>query len=276
MTLKILMVDGYDYTGWKSLNDANCVDAFEHYSDTLKSISKIPIEFITVHPGKQDDYMPKNISLEDFDGIVWTGSSLNIYDSSIHINRQIELAKETLKHKTKIFGSCWGLQVYVTAAGGKVRKNPKGREIIFARDIKLNVNGQKHKMYENKSFKFDAFCSHLDDIETIPNNSIILSTNNHSEIQSLSFTTNGAEFWGTQYHPEFNFEIMTKIICARKSILISENIFNDSVHADRVIKSMMNLIQYNKNDNYLNIGTDILNRNIRNKELENWLKYISN
>ena len=40
MTLKILMVDGYDYDGWKSLNDANCIDAFEHYSNTLKS--KLP------------------------------------------------------------------------------------------------------------------------------------------------------------------------------------------------------------------------------------------
>ena len=37
--LKILMVDGYDYEGWKSLNEAICIDAFEHYSNTLNSIS---------------------------------------------------------------------------------------------------------------------------------------------------------------------------------------------------------------------------------------------
>ena len=40
MSIKILIVDGYDYEGWKSLNDANCVDAFEHYINTLKSITK--------------------------------------------------------------------------------------------------------------------------------------------------------------------------------------------------------------------------------------------
>ena len=29
-------VDGYDYKGWKSLKDANCTDAFEHYSKTTR------------------------------------------------------------------------------------------------------------------------------------------------------------------------------------------------------------------------------------------------
>ena len=39
MSNKILMVDGYDYDGWKSLNDCGCIDAFKHYGETLKSIS---------------------------------------------------------------------------------------------------------------------------------------------------------------------------------------------------------------------------------------------
>ena len=43
MTLKILMVDGYDFDGWKSLHDSNCIDAFEHFSNTLNSISSIPL-----------------------------------------------------------------------------------------------------------------------------------------------------------------------------------------------------------------------------------------
>ena len=42
-------------------------------------------------------------------------------------------------------------------------------------------------MYKNKANKFDALCSHLDEIENVPNNSKILATNDHSEIQALSF-----------------------------------------------------------------------------------------
>ena len=43
-----------------------------------------------------------------------------------HIDPQIELAKAVLAAKTPLFGSCWGLQVITVAAGGSVRKNPKG------------------------------------------------------------------------------------------------------------------------------------------------------
>ena len=274
MTLKILMVDGYDFDGWKSLNDSNCIDAFEHFSNTLNSISPIPLKIITIHPGKKIDYFPKGISLNDFDGIVWTGSSLNIYDSTPEINRQIELAKETLKNNVKIFGSCWGLQVYVKAAGGNVRKNPNGREMIFARNIFINSKGKKHQMYLDKESKFDAFCSHLDEIETIPSGSEILSENHHSKVQALSFNVNDAEFWGTQYHPEFNFSIMSRILFARKSKLVSENIFEDENHANKVISIMENIINEKNNGEELNIGQDILNSNIRNKELINWLNLI--
>lgn len=276
MTLKILMVDGYDFDGWKSLHDSNCKDAFEHFSNTLNSVSSIPLEIITIHPGKKLEYLPKGISLNDFDGIVWTGSSLNIYDSTPEINRQIELAKETLKNNVNIFGSCWGLQVYVKAAGGNVRKNPKGREIIFARNIYVNSIGQKHQMYLDKKSKFDAFCSHLDEIETIPSGSEILSENNHSKVQALSFKINGAEFWGTQYHPEFNFDVISKILIARKSLLVSENIFKDENHANKIISIMEEIIEEKNNGEELEIGQDILNSSIRNKELINWLNFIEN
>ena len=273
MSRKILMVDGYDYDGWKSLHDAKCIDAFEHYSKTLKNIDN-ELNVITIHPGKKDDFLPTGISLEDFDGIVWTGSSLNIYDLTPPITKQIELAKETLKYKTKIFGSCWGMQVYVVAAGGSVKKSPNGREMIFARDISLNENGKNHPMYINKKSKFDAFCSHLDEIETIPNESLHLSSNNHSKIQALSFKKGNATFWGTQYHPEFNFNIMSRILVARKSMLINENIFKDQDDADKTINSMENIFKKDIFDNYLEIGDDILDSNIRNKELHNWLNYI--
>ena len=47
-------------------------------------------------------------------------------------------------------------------------------------------------MYINKNVQFDAFCSHLDEIETIPNDSHILSSNEHSNVQALCFKTNHA------------------------------------------------------------------------------------
>src|ERR1044072_3837958 len=63
--------------------------------------------------------------IEGYDGIAITGSALNVYDSGPEIDGQIELAREVLKAKPPLFGSCWGLQVITVAAGGPGRANPK-------------------------------------------------------------------------------------------------------------------------------------------------------
>ena len=81
--------------------------------------------------------MPLGVSLDDFDGITWTGSLLNIYDMTPSIIKQIELAKSLYTKKNKIFGSCWGLHVLVTAAGGKIRKNPNGLEAVVSKKITI-------------------------------------------------------------------------------------------------------------------------------------------
>ena len=83
------------------------------------------------------------------------------------VTRQIELARAVLKSGTPVFGSCWGLQVLTVAAGGVVRKNPKGREIGFGRRIKLTEPGRKHPMYVGKPEVFNAPTVHLDEVETI-------------------------------------------------------------------------------------------------------------
>ena len=90
----------------------------------------------------------------------------------------------------------------------------------------------------------------------------------------MSFKKGNATFWGTQYHPEFNFNIMSRILVARKSMLINEKIFKDQDDADKTINSMENIFKKDIFDNYLEIGDDILDSNIRNKELHNWLNFI--
>ena len=58
--------------------------------------------------------------LAGYDGVAITGSALNVYDGGPQVAPQIELAREVLKAKTPLFGSCWGLQVITVAAGGTI------------------------------------------------------------------------------------------------------------------------------------------------------------
>ena len=98
--------------------------------------------------------------------------------------RQIDLVRAALKTGTPLFGSCWGLQVITAAAGGSVRKNPKGREIGFGRGIRLTEAGRKHPMYVGKLDVFNAPTVHLDEVEALPAGTTVLATNAMSSVQA--------------------------------------------------------------------------------------------
>ena len=127
--MNILIVDGNEKEASSRYIDMGMDTQYEVYKKVIESLSLENLNIQIIHPAISNNYLPKGISLDDFDGVAWTGSLLNIYDLTPPIINQIELAKELFTKKNKIFGSCWGLQVLVTAAGGKIRKNPKGLEL---------------------------------------------------------------------------------------------------------------------------------------------------
>jgi len=234
------------------------------------------MNIITIHPANVNEYIPLGVSLDDFVGIVWTGSVLNIYDYGPPIERQIELAKTLLNKKNKIFGSCWGLQVLATAAGGKVRKNPKGLEAVIAKDITLNEKGILHPMYKNKPYKFDSFCWHYDELEKLPDNTTILSSNKKSEVQSLSFCKNNSEVWAVQYHPEFNPKWISGLMNQRKQLLLEENIFTSSEEFEKLYLYLSDIKKFDHLKKELSISDSLVFENIHTNELCNWLEYVKN
>jgi GMP synthase (glutamine-hydrolysing) len=164
---------------------------------TPRSSRILPSAVVDVcFPGDPGANLPTGEALEGYDGVAITGSGLHVYDDTPQVTRQIELARAVLKAGTPAFGSCWGLQVLTVAAGGAVRKNPKGREIGFGRRIKLTEPGRKHPMYVGKPEVFNAPTVHLDEVETIAPGTTVLATNEVS-IQSAEIRVSfGAVAWG--------------------------------------------------------------------------------
>ena len=113
------------------------------------------------------------------------------------------------------------------AAGGSVRKNPKGREIGFGRGIRLTEAGRKHPMYVGKLDVFNAPTVHLDEVEALPAGSTVLATNAVSDVQSVEIRTNGSVAWGVQYHPEYPLRELAAIVRRIGTRLIEEGFFAD-------------------------------------------------
>ncbi len=274
--MNILIVDGNEKNASDRYVEIGMETQYEVYKNVLENLSDIELNISIIHPAILNDYIPLGLNLEDFEGIVWTGSVLNIYDYGPSIERQIELAKKLLTKRNRIFGSCWGLQVLAEAAGGSVRKNPNGLEAIISENIKLNKNGIQHPMYENKPSEFNSFCWHYDEIENLPNDSIILSSNNKSKVQSFTFTRNQSIVWAVQYHPEFYPRWMSGLMKQRKNILLKEKVYNSEDLFEKFFLYLSDIKKFDYLKKELLISNTLISRNIHTIELRNWLQNIKN
>ena len=271
--MNILIVDGNEKKASDKYVELGMDTQYEVYSKILNKISKNSLNISIIHPATNENFIPKGMSLDSFDGIAWTGSVLNIYDSKPSISRQIELAKILINKNNFIFGSCWGLQVLVTAAGGEIQKNPNGLEAIVAKDISLSKKGANHPMYYGKNKIFDSFCWHYDDTKSLPKNTEVLASNQKSNIQSISFQNNQSKIWAVQYHPEFGPQWMAGLMQQREKILLEEEIFKNKNEYD-LYKNFFSNIDNESQNNSLNISENITNDDLHSLELVNWINFM--
>ena len=202
-------------------------------------------------------------NIKKYHGLIWGGSSLNIYNDCIEIRRQISFMKECFKNIKKILAICWGMQVAVTAAGGEVKKSSKGAHIGIAKDIEINENGLNHPLYKLKNKRFNSPAFNFDEVVTLPDEATHLASNKINKIQSINFKSGVSEIWGLQYHPEITYHKMISLIKFRKDRLINDRkCFKDE-------KEIQNHINFIENE------IKVSEKNSRMLELKNWLNYIS-
>ena len=215
---KILIVEG----NLREENESFSENGIQTHTESLKdSLSHFTddLSFDVVNPSSDQNIQLISGQLEQYDGLIWGGSSLNIYNDTPEIRRQIEFMKNCQNKVGKILAICWGMQVAVTAAGGQVKKADNSH-IGIANEIEINKNGVKHPLYKNKDKKFNSPAFNFDEVVKIPDKGICLASNKINKVQGLYFEVNNAKIWGLQYHPEISYEKMIEIIKFREEKLI--------------------------------------------------------
>lgn len=163
MALRLLIVEGNIREDREAYRASFGQTASESYAATLSDLAGDATCDICF-PADAGAELPGSEGLEAYDGVAVTGSALNVYDGGPAIQRQIDLARAIFAARTPFFGSCWGLQLVSAAAGGEVKKNPRGREIGVARNIWPTEAGRGHPVLAGRSAAFDAPCSHIDHV----------------------------------------------------------------------------------------------------------------
>jgi len=260
--LNILVCEGNTPEEGKFFQDVGIPTHTESLKESLSYYNK-NLKIDVLNPCLELDLNKIVPNLKKYDGLIWGGSSLNIYNDTLEIRRQISFMKECFKNVKKVLAICWGMQVAVTAAGGEVRKGINGSHIGIANDIELTNNGLNNLLYKDKKNKFNTPAFNFDEVVTVPAGAVHLASNKINKIQGLNFKTNVSEIWGLQYHPEITYQKMVKIIKFRKNVLIKKR------------NRFKNEEEINNHINFIEEEIKISEKNSRMLELRNWLNLIS-
>ena len=257
---KILIVEG----NLKEENQSFTEGGIKTHTESLKdSISYFTndLEIDVVNPSSDKNISEVAKGLEKFDGMIWGGSSFNIYNDTLEIRRQIEFMRSCQNKIKKILAICWGLQVAATVAGGQVKRCMTGSHRGIAHDIEINSNGLQHPIYKNKNETFNTPAFNFDEVVKLPKNSILLASNPINKVMGVNFKSGVSDIWGIQYHPEITYDKMISLIHFRKDRLLNNKAFVD----EQEINNHVSMIaEENKKSN----------KDLRMRELENWLNYL--
>lgn len=275
---RLLVLDAYAPEGRRALVTAGATEAGLLYARLLAELWPEAVCHVA-YAAEADPKLPAGAALEDFDGAVWTGSSLTIHhhhDPSVR--RQVELARSLLRAGVPCFGSCWAVQLATIAGGGDCGPSPKGREFGVARDIEPNESGRSHPLFRGKAERFQAYASHGDEVKSLPEGASLLASNDFSAVQAAVIPFGRSAFWAVQYHPEYDLHEIACLARLRADELVAQGQFVshaalaiwadgcEALHADPARRSLAR---------DLGVDSESLAPERRAVEVGNWLSAVA-
>ena len=270
--LRYLIVEGYARPDRDKLEESGGRLAWRQFADMLQTWQP-GSEYELFCPCDEGSEIPRPMA--EYDGVMWTGTTLTIFElDDPRVTRMIDLGKEMYEVGVPGFGSCWGVQMAAVAAGGKVTRSPKGREMGIGRKIAQTTAGRSHPFLAGKPLSYDAFNSHYDEVTTVPEGGVVLSGNDYARVQALAVDHANGSFWATQYHTEYNLHDMSRLIVAREHRLVPEGFFRDGAELTALADRMAALSAEPERKDLrwqLGIDDDVLDPAVRQAEFRNWL-----
>lgn len=272
---KFVIVDGYPKESREQFEQVGMTIAGKLYVNMLlKYLPEAKCEiFYSSDAGVR---LPDEKELKGYAGVLWPGCNLTVYhEQDERVRKILDLVKRAYRVGVPQFGTCWGAQIAVYAAGGKVAPNPKGREMGLARKVYLTEEGRRHPMYDGKSLVFDGFISHDDEITELPAGGKWLASNEFSRVQAVAVEHEQGAFWATQYHPEYDLHEVARLIVARAERLIRAGFFREQQDLDRYVDQLETIFRDPSRKDLrwqLAIDEQVLDDTIRQREFVNWLE----
>jgi GMP synthase (glutamine-hydrolysing) len=173
------------------------------------------VEVAAVHLG---DPLPDPAKLA---AIVVTGSAAMVSERAPWSERSAAwLAAVVRADAIPVIGLCYGHQLIAHGLGGEVGPNPNGREMGTV-DVHFAPNGSGADAFDPLFVPgvFRGHTSHVEAVLRTPRGARVLA---RTALDPHSVLRYGPRQWGTQFHPEFDAEILRGYVEARREILAGE------------------------------------------------------
>jgi GMP synthase (glutamine-hydrolysing) len=180
-------------------------------------------------------------------GVVVTGSSAMVSEREAWSETTAAWLADVVAAATPLLGICYGHQLLAHGLGGRVVKNPRGREIGSV-DVALAPEAADDDLLGGGPAVFRAQTSHVESVLELPPGATLLATTSLDPNHAFRV---GLSAWGVQFHPEFDADITRGYLRARRTVVASEGLDVDRLiagvgpapHATAVLRRFTRLLR---------------------------------
>lgn len=162
----------------------------------------------------------------DFSGVVVTGSSAMVSHRQPWSERAAAWLADAARTGTPVLGICYGHQLLAHGLGGKVARNPLGREIGTI-EVTLNGSARGDLLFGGLPERVRMQSTHVEAVLELPAGARRLGSSPGDPNQAFAV---GERAWGVQFHPEFDADVVRSYLSARRELLLGEGFDPEALH----------------------------------------------
>ncbi|MBC8341589.1 MAG: glutamine amidotransferase [Proteobacteria bacterium] len=214
---------------------------FEDWIGEGMAFSSDELEVASVYEG---DSLPDPDSLS---GVVVTGSSALVTEKEDWSERSAAWLPRAIDRKIPLLGICYGHQLLAHAVGGRVERNPLGREIGTV-EVRFGDSAKDDELLCVLPDQISVQVSHVESVVKLPPGATHHGASAGDLNQAFAF---GTCAWGVQFHPEFDADIVRGYIRGRRALLVDEGIdpeallsaANDTDHGTALLRRFGEIVR---------------------------------
>ncbi len=192
------------------------------YEDWILAGMGLPPERASVLHAYRGDPLPES---DGAAAIVVTGSSAMVSEREPWSERAAAWLGDAVDAGTPVLGICFGHQLLAHALGGRVERNPRGREMGTV-DVRARDGAAGDPLFASLPGALRVQATHQESVTVLPPDARLLAESDGDPHHAFAI---GERAWGVQFHPEFDADVMRAYLVERSDLLRAEGIDPDAL-----------------------------------------------